>query len=191
MPLGTRTVEGYRRPEWTFNKILYCEKEGFFEILKDIKWPELHDCALLTSKGFASRAARDLLDMLGDTDDEITFFCIHDADASGTLIYQSLQEATAARPKRRVSVVNLGLEPSEALEMGLEVEKPKKSKKKRPVASYIQPEWAKWLQHNRIELNAMSTPQFLEWLDKKMASYGNGKLIPPEQVLTDELHGNV
>ena len=55
IPLGTRAVEEYRRPAWTFNKILYCEKEGFFPILVDAQWPERHDCALLTSKGYASR----------------------------------------------------------------------------------------------------------------------------------------
>jgi len=185
--LGTRSVEEYQRPEWTFKRILYSEKEGFFEILKNVKWPERHDCALLTSKGYASRAARDLLDMLGDTDEDITFFCIHDADAYGTLIYQSLQEATSARPKRRVEVVNLGLEPREALEMDLGVER-LEGEKAKPVASYVEPEYAEWLQHNRVELNAMSTPQFLEWLDRKMAVYGDSKLIPPDPVLADRLH---
>ena len=33
----------------------------------------------------------------------------------------------------------------------------------------------------------MTTPQFIEWLDAKMAEHGDGKLIPPEEVITDEL----
>ena len=94
IPLGTLQVERYQRPEWTFNKILFIEKEGFFEALKEAAWPERHDCALLTSKGQPTRAARDLLDLLGETGEEILFFAVHDADAAGTLIYQSLQEAT-------------------------------------------------------------------------------------------------
>ena len=36
-----------------------------------------------------------------------------------------------------------------------------------------------WLQTNRVELNAMTTPQLIEWLDEKMAEHGDGKLIPP------------
>ena len=52
-------------PEWTFNKILYCEKEGFFPILIDAQWPERHDCSLLTTKGLRTRATRDVLDLLG------------------------------------------------------------------------------------------------------------------------------
>jgi len=43
--LGTLMVEGYERPEWTFNKLLYIEKEGFSEMLKDERWGEKHDCA--------------------------------------------------------------------------------------------------------------------------------------------------
>ena len=33
--LGTLMVEEYERPAWTFNKLLYIEKEGFSEALKD------------------------------------------------------------------------------------------------------------------------------------------------------------
>lgn len=192
IPLGTRTVEDYERPAWTFNKILYCEKAGFFPILCAAEWPERHDCALLTSKGFASRAARDLLDLLGDTDEELTFFCIHDADASGTLIYQALQEGTRARPRRQVNVVNLGLEPQEGLAMGLPAERVARAGKKRlPVADYVEAEMAEWLQGNRIELNAMTTPQFLAWLDEKFEEHAQGKLVPPRSVLTARLEADV
>jgi hypothetical protein len=90
IPLGTIAVENYEPPRWTFNKLLYCEKEGFNEIMKSVGWPERHDCALISSKGFASRAVRDVFDLLGETDQEIVFFCVHDADAYGTMIYQSL-----------------------------------------------------------------------------------------------------
>ena len=75
----------------------------------------------MTSKGFASRAARDVIDLLGDSDQVLTFYCIHDADASGTAIYQSLQEATGARPGRNVAIRNLGLDPEEAVAMNLQV----------------------------------------------------------------------
>jgi hypothetical protein len=189
IPLGTLSVERYRRPEWTFNKILYSEKESFFEILKDERWPERHDCALLTSKGFASRAARDLLDMLGEADEELHFYCIHDADAAGTMIFQSLQEATRARPKRKVKIINLGLEPREALAMGLEPE-PVERKGNHPVARYVTKRWRAWLQTKRVELNKMTTPEFLDWLDRKFADQV-GKLVPPAAVLADRLENEV
>ncbi|MBI5055527.1 MAG: hypothetical protein HZB61_02775 [Nitrospirae bacterium] len=183
--LGTLSVENYKTPEWTFNKIIYCEKEGFIEILKSAKWPEKHDCALLTSKGYSTGAARDVLDLIGESDEELLFFCIHDADIDGTLIYQSLVEATRIRPQRKVRVVNLGLEAEEGLDMGLQVETLKKKQPKN-CADYVSVRWQKWYKSNRIELNAMDTPTFIKWLDKKMEDYANGKLIPPDHILSNE-----
>lgn len=183
IPLGTLSVEDYQRPAWTFNKVLYCEKEGFFPLLKAVQWPERHDCALLTSKGFASRAARDVIDLLGDTGEPLTFYAIHDADGYGTMIYQALQQATRARPSRRVEILNLGLEPDEAVAMQLEIESFGEKDKAVSVADYVQEPWRIWLQTKRVELNAMSSPQFLEWLDRKMVEQNSRKVIPPQDVL--------
>jgi hypothetical protein len=191
--LGTLMVEDYERPAWTFNKLVYIEKEGFSEALKEKRWGERHDCAVLSSKGFSTRAARDLIDKLAEHDEPVTVFCVHDADASGTMIYQTLQEATKARGARKIKIVNLGLEPWEALAMELEVETVEAGERRKPVADYVaehaceeeEGDWETWLQTKRIELNAMTTPEFIRWLDGKMAAYG--KLIPPADVLAAEL----
>jgi hypothetical protein len=191
IPLGTRAVDGYERPAWMFNKVVYVEKEGVVSILRQARWPERHDCALMSAKGFASRAARDVLDLLGTTGEPLTFFCAHDADAAGTMIYQALQDATAARPARKVKILNLGLEPWEGVAMDLPVESPE-HKGRQPVARYVHArddgaKWAEWLQSNRIELNAMTTPQLIAWLDGKMAEHGQGRLVPPAEVLAEHL----
>ena len=135
--LGTLMVEDYERPAWTFNKVVYIEKEGFSEALKDARWAERHDCMLMSSKGFTTRAARDLVDKLAEHDEPVTIFCVHDADASGTMIYQTFQEATKARGARKIEIVNLGLEPWEAIEMGLEVEDVERGDERKPVADYV------------------------------------------------------
>lgn len=186
--LGTRAVEGYKRPKLYFNKILYIEKGGPIPLLKDAQWMERWDCAVLTSQGQASRAAKDVLDLLGDTDEEITFYCIHDSDGYGTLIYEKLQEASRARPARRVKIINLGLEPSEGRRMGLEVESFDRKKEKVPVADYVGAADRDWLQTHRIELDAMTSPQFLRWLDQKMAQHGESpkKVIPTNYVIQQE-----
>ena len=190
IPLGTRTVAEFKRPEWTFHKILYCEKEGFFPTLRSAQWPERWDCALLTSKGYASRAVKDLLDMLEDDGEPIMCFCIHDADSDGTRIYQSLVEETKSRGKRRVEVINLGLEPEEGLSMGLPSEKVDRKTGKAP-ADYVLSPWREWLQENRIELNAMTTPQFISWLDSKMEQFDPKKLIPPSETIREEFEAEL
>ena len=191
LSLGSLMVEAYTRPKYTFNKVLYSEKEGLFPALIDVGWPERNDCTLLTSKGFASRAARDLIDLIADTDEDIQIFCIHDADGPGTMIYQALQEATKARPARRVRVVNLGLEPEEALAMGLQPEPvTRKDRKAVTVADYVPKQWRSWLQKRRVELNAMAPAALLDWLDRKMEPYAS-KVLPPADVLHDHLDSAV
>ncbi len=191
------TRDGDGRTDTTFNKILYCEKEGFFPILKDARWPERNDCALLTSKGFATRAVCDVLDLLGESAQPLKFFCIHDADGSGTKILEAMQDGARARPARQVEIINLGLEPDEAVAMGLEPETVKRKIRKDgeltrvAVATYLSREWRLWLQDQRVELNAMTTPEFLAWLDRKMASHSTGKVIPPARVLQDTLTTNL
>jgi hypothetical protein len=192
--LGTLMVEDYERPPWTFNKLVYIEKEGFSEALKDERWPERHDCSLTSSKGFTTRAVRDLVDKLAEHDEPVTVFCVHDADAWGTMIYQTFQEATKARGARKIQIINFGLEPWEALAMGLEVETFEAGDKRRPVAEYVRRrsdgDWEEWLQTHRVELNAMTTPAFIEWLDGKMAEYAD-KLIPPDDVLIEEFNASI
>jgi hypothetical protein len=191
--LGTLMVEAYERPAWGFNKLLYIEKEGAQEALKQDRWLERHDCAVMSSKGFSTRAARDLIDKLVEHDEPIEVFCAHDADASGTMIYQTLQEATRARGARKIEIVNIGLEPWEAVATGLEVEPIDRADNRKPVADYVRDydgddvDWDEWLQTHRVELNAMTTPQLIDWLDAKMERHGDGKLIPPDVVLVDEL----
>ena len=153
---------------------------------------ERHDCAVMSSKGFSTRAARDLIDKLAEHDEPIKVFCAHDADASGTLIYQTLQAETRARGARKIEIINIGLEPWEALRIGLEFEIIEIGKTRKPTADYValyddDNDWDQWLQTHRVELNAMTTPQLIEWLDEKMETYGDGKLIPPQDVLVNEL----
>jgi hypothetical protein len=194
--LGTLMVEQYERPEWTFNKVLFIEKEGANEALKAVRWPERHDCAVMSSKGFSTRTARDLIDKLAEHDEPIKVFCAHDADAAGPMIYQTLQEATKARGARKIEIINIGLEPWEAVAMELEVETIPRGERLKPVAQYVLDRdaaypneapggtlWEEWLQTHRVELNAMTTPNFIAWLDRKMAEHGVGKLVPPDDVL--------
>jgi hypothetical protein len=124
------------------------------------------------------------------------------------MIYQTLQEATKARGARKIRIINIGLTPWEALRMGLEVETVEAGERRKPVADYIKNhdgagdvdangndisdvDWDEWLQTHRVELNAMTTPRLIAWLDDKMETFGAGKLIPPETVLEEDLQARV
>jgi hypothetical protein len=100
--LGTLMVEEYERPVWTFNKLVFIEREGANEALKDNRWPERHDCAVMSSKGFSSRAARDLIDKLAEHDEPITVYAVTDADAYGTM---DPSDPAKARGARKINIV--------------------------------------------------------------------------------------
>jgi hypothetical protein len=191
IPLGTMGVENYSRPYYYFNKILYIEKEGIITILKEAGWPERWDCALMSSKGYASRAAKDLIDNIAETSEPIQVFCAHDCDAAGTMIYQTLCEATKARPERKIEIINLGLDVNEALSMGLQREELKEPRDVR-VADYVDHADKEWFSRYRIELNAMTTPQLIEWLDKKMVRQADEfKVVPPDHFVMSSLKNEV
>jgi len=184
IPLGTAAVEKYHQPEYQFSKVLYIEKRGLFQLLKDEKIPERYDVALMSSAGFANRAARDLIDLIGSSGEPIQFFCIHDADAAGTLIYDKLVNETKARGRRAVEIIDLGLDPREALEMDLPVEKVTSAKGKLRAVGSAYKDLQHWFQYNRVELDAMEPALFIEWIESKLNEHHDGKLQPPAEYLT-------
>jgi hypothetical protein len=103
------------------------------------------------------------------------------------VIYEALQNETHTRPGRKVTIINLGLEPDEAIRMGLQIEPVEKKEKRLGVGAYVSPKWAEWLQTHRSELNAMPSETFLTWLDRKMEEHGQKKLMPPIPVIGAQL----
>lgn len=72
--------------------------------------------------------------------------------------------------------------------MGLEIEEFERKKGKVPVASYVGENDREWLQDHRIELNAMTSPQFLRWLTQKFEQRATvaKKVVPDETVLRQQ-----
>ena len=200
IPLGTQSVRAFLRPSWAFNKIVAIEKEDLRLMLRQAGWDKRHDAFLTSAKGFTTRAARDLIDKIADTTEPVKVFSVHDGDWAGTLIQHTLQNATLARAARKIEITDLGLHPWEGIALGLSVEKVPVSHTKngkpmrRPVGDYVRAQtsrapngesWEAWLQHSRIELNAFTSAELIDWLDHKMAEHGAGKLIPPDDILID------
>ena len=171
-------------------------------MLQQADWDRRHDAMLVSSIGVDNRAAKDLIDKSVAAGAPIQPFSVHDADAAGTVIYHSLQHATPSRGARQVHVIDLGLQPWEGFELGLAAETapPSYHKKtgkqiRKPVGEYIRARrdraptgetWEDWLQHSRFELNAFTSAELIEWLDQKLAKHGNGKLIPPDDILKEQ-----
>jgi DNA topoisomerase VI subunit B len=205
-PLGTQAVRKFQRPAWYFNKVVAIEKEDLRLMLEQAGWDRRHDAFLMSAKGFNTRAARDLIDKIGETAEPVKVFSVHDADAHGTLIHHTLQNATLARAARKVEIIDLGLQPWEGVALGLPIEKvpvnynKDHTPRRRPVADYVRAgtdrapngeTWEAWLQYSRIELNAFTSAELIDWLNAKMEELGDGKLIPPDDILQEEFGDRV
>ena len=194
VPLGTREVEEYRFPAWLFDKILYVEKKGLWPVLRDARIAERHDMAVLAAEGYATEAARVLFEH-AEQDRDYQLFVLHDADPHGYNIARTLREATRRMPGHSVEVVDLGLKLEEALDTGLQTEQFTRKKElpekllprlTETERAYFEGERSgrkSWV-CERVELNAMTSPQLVGYIERKLEENGvRGKVIPPDDEL--------
>ena len=159
--------------------------------MDSVQLGQRYDMAIMTSKGYAVRAAKQLLARA--TTKEITILCAHDCDINGFEIARTLAQETRTSKGLKVKVLDMGLQVADALNMGLEPEKlPETKKLPEALAVRLTEIEARFLTTNRIELNAMSTSQFVAWLEGYLSKLGLAKkVVPPDEVLTEEISFNL
>jgi hypothetical protein len=173
-------------PANRFNSVLFIEKEGFTEILKDAKFPERYSMALMSTKGIPVAAACDLIEAF--VPENVKVFVLHDFDLSGFKILRTLREGT--RLSVGSDVIDLGLRMADI--EGLDSE-PVQYKQEIDPRDYLEydcgatPEEIAFLvkdsrygyyEGRRVEINAMTSEQLLTWLDRKFAEHGIKKFVP-------------
>jgi len=195
--LGTREVEAYTFPPWTYDKILFIEKQGLWPPLRTAQLAERYDMAIVAGEGYASEAARRLLER-ADADRDYHLFVMHDADPAGYNIARTLREETRRMPGYRVEVIDLGLRFEDGLAMGLQPETFTRKKALPGGLQFTERERqafvgrrnqdfpsrkASWI-CERIELNAMTSPQLIAYIESGLAQYeATEKIVPDEDTL--------
>jgi hypothetical protein len=187
LALGTLEVAAYEFPPYTFDKVLYIEKEGEMPKLKAAKLAERYDMGIVSGKGYPAEAVRTLFERAERGDYQL--FVFHDADIDGYNIARVMQEATRRMPSYSVEVVDIGLSVEDALEMGLAPE-PFSRKKRMPSGvrrqlSDVEEEYFVY-RHERFELNAiLPDTRRIEYIEEKLKENDvRDKLVPPEDKLT-------
>jgi hypothetical protein len=192
--LGTREIAAYEFPEYTFDKILYVEKEGELPKLQAAKLGERYDMAICSGKGQPTEAVRSLFERAGGGDYQL--FVFHDADLDGYDIARVMAEETRRMPGYSVDVVDIGLTVEDALEMGLASEPFHRKKdiswelrmRLSDVAKeylYQRNGYGKGISGRRFELNAiLPDTRRVEYIERKLEENGvRDKVIPPEEKL--------
>src|SRR5215204_33030 len=193
--LGTREVASYEFPEYTFDKILYVEKEGELSKLKAAKLAERYDMAICSGKGQPTEAVRTLFEHAEGKDFQL--FVFHDADLDGYNIARVMAEETRRMPDYSVDVVDIGLTIEDAVETGLAPEPFRRKKniswelrsRLSPMArEYLcQRDGYRGIHGQRFELNAiLPDTRRIEYIERKLKENGvRDKVIPPEDALAE------
>jgi DNA topoisomerase VI subunit B len=175
-------------PANRFRNVLFIEKEGFLPLLESASIAERYDLAIMTPKGMSTNAARDLM----QTFEGVRFLVLHDFDKAGFSIVGTLTRDTwKYKFKRPPEVIDLGLRLADVRSLKLESE-PVTIKgdaednlrlnraTEDEIAFLTGTDTGK---SKRVELNAMTSPQFIEWLETKLKHYKVGKYVPGDAVL--------
>lgn len=191
--IGTREIAAYEFPEYSFDKILYVEKEGEWPKLQAARLAERYDMAIASAKGYPVEAVRELFARAEGGDYQL--FVFHDADIDGYEIARVLGEETRRMPHHSVEVLDIGLSVEDALDMDLDPEPFSRRKRipyplRRRISSVAKEYFVE--REERFELNAiLPDTRRIEYIERKLEDNGvRGKVIPPEEKL-GELAGEM
>jgi len=189
-------------PENRYNTVFFVEKEGFGPLLQSAHIAERYDLSLMSTKGMSVTAARLLLDHLVERGVERALI-LHDFDITGFSIAGTLTtDSRRYKFKNCVHVIDLGLRLSDAEDLGLQSEdvytKKRKSLRNRAatlrrhratpaeISFLTEPPPHSSAQGRRVELNAMTSRQFIEFLEGRYAEHGIEKVIPDDEILLQQ-----
>jgi hypothetical protein len=182
-------VEGQR-----YQGVLYIEKEGFDPQLREARIAERFDIAIISCKGQSVTAARMYVDHVCRVAGGVPLFVAHDFDKSGFEISQRLttisdhailNDLVKYEFQNEVNVTDLGLRLTDVQKYDLKSERCR-FKGHFPRDTIATKEEQEFLRsHRRVELNAFTAPQFIEWLETKLGEHLPQRLIPDDDVLAD------
>lgn len=188
--ISANTLYPTHGPDRRFNTVLFIEKEGFGPLFATAHLAERFDLAIMSTKGMSVTAARMLLDHLCDRGVK-QIFVLHDFDVSGFSIFGTL--GTSGRRYKfnnNVPIIDLGLRLNDVEEMGLESEPTDVSGNWRKRELTLKRHGATseeiaFLKTDRTELNAMTSRQLIDFIERKLDEHGVEKLVPEDDVLEE------
>jgi hypothetical protein len=169
-----------------FGAVLFLEKEGFLPLLQAVHLAERYDIAIMSTKGMSSTAARHLVDRLCSRN--VPLLIVRDFDKAGFSIAATLQNDNRRYQFRNaIQVHDLGLRLADVQNSNLESESVS--------YGYSDPQYnlrfngateaeIEFLSDQRVELNAFTSDQFVEWLEEKLTEHCITKVIPDSETLT-------
>jgi hypothetical protein len=186
-------------PSGNFGAVLFVEKEGFAPLFKAAQIAERFDIAIMSTKGMSVTAARELADEMCSEHD-IPLFLLHDFDKAGFSIAGTLQRNTRRYEfQNDITVIDLGLSLTDVETMGLESEYQHHPRGNRYALeenlrtngaseeeiAFMFRDFDRLRSTRRVELNAMTSPQFVAFAERKLRENGVTKIVPDQELLVE------
>jgi hypothetical protein len=168
-------------PNGSFGAVLYVEKEGFMPLFERVTLAERYDIAIMSSKGMSVTAARELVDRLcGGT---VPLLVLHDFDSAGIIIKDTLENDTRRyNYTSPPNVIDLGLHHGDISNLPSEPNNSNISDERLSQAGLDQ-DAIDFLRTQRVELNAMTSRQLVNFVEAKLKQHGITKVIPSGETL--------
>ena len=190
-------------PKGNFGAVLFIEKEGFAPLFRAAQIAEKFDIAIMSTKGMSVVAARVLADEMCSQHD-IPLLLLHDFDKAGFSIAGTLQRDTRRYEfQNSIEVVDLGLSLADvaAMELESEYQHHPKGRKSALIANlqengasheeivFMFRDFDRLRSTRRVELNAMTSPQFVAYVERKLRENGIAKVVPDQDLLAEVYTG--
>jgi hypothetical protein len=181
-------------PDHRFGAVLFIEKEGFMPLFERVSLAERYDLAIMSTKGLSNTASRELVEEICGRYD-IPLLVMHDFDKAGFSILASLKQSNRRyRFTRQFEVIDLGLRLADVEELDLDPEATfdrgsegkRRQNLRRNGATEAEVEF---LLDNRVELNALTSDQLVQFIEMKLADHAIKKVLPSEEWV-DHLYRN-
>lgn len=177
-----------------YQAVMYIEKEGFGPLLEEAKIGERFDIAIMSCKGQSVVAARKFVDQVCAVAGGVPLLVVHDFDKAGFEIAQRLTQVSdwaedcdrvTYRFENEIDVHDLGLRLKDVEEYGLHGEECefKGGFARDSIATAEEQTYLR--SGRRVELNELTSPQFIEWLEAKLKQHLPERLLPNDAALAD------
>src|SRR5262249_25563807 len=182
-------------PAHRFRFALFVETEGFDSLLAASRVAGRFDAAIMSTEGMSVTAARRLVERLSE--EGVIILVLRDFDKSGFSIAHTPSTDTRRYKFRvRPTVIDIGLRLADVRTMGVAT-KPVACKSRGDPGENVRARGgdgggvrlpgprrrAGQLARREVELKAMTSPQFVGFIERKFAEHGVGKVVPTGEAL--------
>ncbi|MHA1616907.1 MAG: hypothetical protein ACTSX9_06370 [Candidatus Njordarchaeales archaeon] len=179
------------------NKVIVVEKRGLFLAMIANDFHKKLDAILVCTQGYIIERGKLAIQEIAEQYPNIPIIILHDYDVNGILVKETLYKPTKRRDwlaLNNVEVIDIGLNWDVIKRFNLDkrAEPVKLSKQDMGKLEYllntkaIKREEYEFLKKFRVELNAMTPEEMLQWLEEELEKLGLGKYKPSQQEIDEK-----